>query len=44
MNDLAGKLPITETIAKEVVSLPMGPHLSESDCQFVIKSVQNLYA
>jgi len=44
MNNLAGKLPITEAIAQEVVSLPIGPHLSESDCQFVIRSIKHLYA
>ncbi len=44
MNHLAGEFPITEAIANEVVSLPIGPHLSESDCQFVIRSIQNLYA
>lgn len=44
MTDLSGQLPITEAIAQEVVSLPIGPHLCESDCQFVIRYIQYLYA
>lgn len=35
-----GDFPISERMAKEVLSLPMGPHTSVSDLQFVTRAVQ----
>ena len=37
---LAGEYPITEAIHREVLSLPMGPHLSESEASRVIQSIR----
>jgi dTDP-4-amino-4,6-dideoxygalactose transaminase len=37
----AGSFPITEAIHREVLSLPMGPHLSESDAERVIKATRS---
>lgn len=34
-------LPIARQLAEEVLSLPMSPHLSESDCARVISAVQD---
>jgi dTDP-4-amino-4,6-dideoxygalactose transaminase len=33
------KLPITEKIGKEIVSIPIHPNLSNSDIEKIIKSV-----
>jgi dTDP-4-amino-4,6-dideoxygalactose transaminase len=44
MKDLAGKLPITETVAQTVISLPIGPHLTSSASARVIQSIEELYA
>ena len=33
------KLPLTEKISKELVSIPIHPNLSESDVSKIIKSV-----
>jgi dTDP-4-amino-4,6-dideoxygalactose transaminase len=35
-----GSLPLTEQIHREVVSLPMGPHLSEQEVEAVIQAVR----
>lgn len=40
MGQGTGAFPISETIHREVLSLPMGPHLSEVDVQRVIRAVQ----
>jgi dTDP-4-amino-4,6-dideoxygalactose transaminase len=37
---LPGSFPITEAIHREVLSLPMGPHLSESDAAQVVEAVR----
>lgn len=37
-----GALPISEQLADEVLSLPMGPHLSEADVAEVIGALRNL--
>ena len=37
------KLPLTEKLAKEVISLPMYPELTMDQLQYVIKSVQEFY-
>ena len=36
-----GRLPISERMAEEVLSLPMGPHLSQSDQDYVIEQVSS---
>ncbi len=38
------KLPETEKICKEVLSLPMYPELENEEIEFVIKSVRNFYS
>lgn len=40
----AGSYPLTEAIHDEVLSLPMGPHVSESDQARVIQTVRTLTA
>ena len=35
-----GSFPITEAIHREILSLPMGPHLSEPDAERVIEAVR----
>ena len=37
------KLPMTEQISKEVVSLPLFPELSNEQIEFVIESVRKFY-
>jgi dTDP-4-amino-4,6-dideoxygalactose transaminase len=39
----AGSLPIAERLASEVLSLPMGPHLSAADQDLVIDSVREFF-
>lgn len=39
-----GDFPISERLAKEVLSLPMGPHLTENDLQTVIAKVSHASA
>jgi dTDP-4-amino-4,6-dideoxygalactose transaminase len=39
-----GSLPIAEAIHDEVLSLPMGPHLSDAEAGYVIDSVQRVLA
>lgn len=36
-----GSLPISEKISKEVFSLPIGPHLSNNDCQEIVQIIYN---
>lgn len=36
---LPRNLPVTEAAAKEVLSLPMGPHLSDADVELVCESI-----
>ncbi len=36
-----GLCPISERIAKDVVSIPVGPHLTESDKEKIVDSVKN---
>lgn len=43
INMTAGSLPIAERYAQELLSLPMGPHLSMSDVDQVIASIQRFY-
>ena len=38
----SGDYPITEQIANTILSLPMGPHLSVEDLEFVIHSLQSI--
>jgi dTDP-4-amino-4,6-dideoxygalactose transaminase len=37
----AGSFPLAERIAEEVVSLPMGPHLSDDDVRCVLAALQD---
>lgn len=37
------KLPMSEQLAKEVISLPMYPELTDEQVQYVIKTVTNFY-
>jgi dTDP-4-amino-4,6-dideoxygalactose transaminase len=37
----AGSLPVAELLAEEVVSLPMGPHMSEEDMAAVLSALLN---
>jgi dTDP-3-amino-3,4,6-trideoxy-alpha-D-glucose transaminase len=39
-----GALPIAESLADTVLSLPMGPHLTENACRYVIKTVREACA
>jgi len=39
-----GALPITEAIHDEVLSLPMGPHLTDVESDYVIESVERVLA
>lgn len=43
MNFAAGSFPIAERYAEEVLSLPMGPHISLSDVDTVIQHVRGFY-
>lgn len=36
-----GSFPIAESMAREVLSLPMGPHLSEEQTRYVVSAVQS---
>ncbi len=36
----AGRLPIAEAIARETLSLPMGPHLAPADAERVVEAVR----
>ena len=40
----AGRFPIAESIAREVLSLPMGPHVSDTEADQVISAVQGFFA
>ncbi|HMS83259.1 MAG TPA: DegT/DnrJ/EryC1/StrS family aminotransferase [Nitrospira sp.] len=40
-NQSYGHLAITERLAREVVSLPMGPHLSESQVNWVVRALRD---
>jgi dTDP-4-amino-4,6-dideoxygalactose transaminase len=36
-----GSLPLSEKLAREVLSLPMGPHLSTADAEYVVSQVSS---
>lgn len=36
-----GDFPVAESLAKEILSIPIGPHLSPAHCQTVIKTLQS---
>jgi dTDP-4-amino-4,6-dideoxygalactose transaminase len=44
MNLSVGSFPIAEKMAKEVLSLPMGPHVSEDAADYVISKVSSFRA
>jgi dTDP-4-amino-4,6-dideoxygalactose transaminase len=39
LNNMPGALPISEAIHREVISLPMGPHLDMEDIHKVVDAV-----
>lgn len=39
-----GSLPVTERVSKQVLSLPINPHLSEEQVRFVCQSIQRFCA
>lgn len=39
-----GRLPISETIHKQIVSLPMGPHLDDAQVDYVVDKVKSFFA
>jgi len=43
MNMKAGDFSVTESMCKEVLSLPMGPHLTETEALFCAKQVKDFY-
>lgn len=44
MNLTKGAFPYSESIFNEVLSLPMGPHLSIDEAEYVIKKIQEFFA
>jgi dTDP-4-amino-4,6-dideoxygalactose transaminase len=44
LNLPAGSFPLTEQIHNEVLSLPMGPHLSTMELERVVDSIQSFFA
>lgn len=38
---LKDKLPLTELLATEILSLPIGPHLSDESVDYIIKTLKN---
>jgi dTDP-4-amino-4,6-dideoxygalactose transaminase len=40
MSFAAGSFPITEAIHREALSLPMGPHMSDGEVDFVIETIR----
>jgi dTDP-4-amino-4,6-dideoxygalactose transaminase len=43
LNYREGDFPISETISKEVLSLPMYPEMSENEQKLVIDTIRNFY-
>lgn len=41
LNDIV--LPITEKIHNQVLSLPMGPHISLSEGEYVLNTINNFF-
>jgi dTDP-4-amino-4,6-dideoxygalactose transaminase len=39
-----GALPITEAISHTIISLPMGPHMSDDQIQYVAKIIGSICA
>jgi dTDP-4-amino-4,6-dideoxygalactose transaminase len=39
LNIPRGSFPVTEKIASEIISLPMGPHLTENDLEYVCQAL-----
>lgn len=36
-------LPITENMSKEIISLPIGPHLSIKNAESIVKSIKESF-
>lgn len=43
MNQKAGDFPLTEKICSEVLSLPMGPHLTEEEALHCIRTIKSFF-
>jgi len=43
MNHLGDKFPISNAISEQIVSLPMGPHLSKGDVEYVCEEVNRFF-
>lgn len=43
LNLKEGAYPLSEQMAKEMLSLPMGPHLSDSGCSSVVSAIEKVY-
>ena len=41
-NKKNSKLPVTDKISKEIVSIPIHPNLSDYDVNYIIKSVNKI--
>ena len=39
-SDGYGRLPIAEEMSASILSLPMNPHLSEQDCEYIIETIK----
>ena len=44
LNYKTGDLPISESVANKIISLPMHPYLKESDQDFIIKNMISIYS
>jgi len=44
LNIIEGQYPISEAMHSEVLSLPIGPHLSAAQCEQVIEQVRAFFA
>ena len=43
MNLQKGSFPYTESICDEVLSLPMGPHLTTNEVKYIIIKIKEFY-
>lgn len=43
LNYVPGAFPITEELSRSVLSIPIGPHLSLEDAEFVVEKIKQFY-
>jgi dTDP-4-amino-4,6-dideoxygalactose transaminase len=43
LNYVAGAFPITEELSRSILSIPIGPHLSIDDAEFVVEKIKQFY-